>query len=77
MPNMFDIKNEMLGTLLRTLSGAFSPQIAAAIGDVLLLMKQYDDRLERVERMVQELLLRERSTYVIPSIEDQSDAKRS
>lgn len=44
--------------MLRTLTAAFTPQIAEAIGEVLKVAQHYDERLARVEAMVELLVLR-------------------
>ena len=44
--------------MLRTLTAAFTPQIAEAIGEVLKVAQAYDARLERLEAMVELLVLR-------------------
>ena len=45
-------------TMLRTLTAAFTPQIAEAIGEVLKVAQAYDERMARLEAMVELLVIR-------------------
>jgi hypothetical protein len=55
---MSGIGNAFTEAALRTLTAAFTPQIAEAIGEVLKVAKAYDDRLARIEAMVEVILMR-------------------
>ena len=69
--------NKVLETMLKTMAAMFSPQIVAALGDVLAVAERYDARLERVEKMVGELLLRDSASDAaqLPAITERSDAR--
>jgi hypothetical protein len=44
--------------MLRTLTAAFSPQIAEAVGEVLKVAQAYEARMARLEAMVELLVMR-------------------
>ncbi len=50
--------NPFQEAMLRTLTSAFSPQIVQALGEVLAVVKAYDERVQRIEVMVELLVLR-------------------
>jgi hypothetical protein len=63
--------NPFFETLLRTATTTFSPQIVAALKDCLVVMERYDARLERMETMLQTILLREGAPVPPPRISDE------